>query len=195
MENDERKVGPDFTTDGGSAANIKSGDGESDGGSAEENRGSTDADGGKSGGTSGKKRGRPRRDAGGDSAGYVHVSDIGKRAKPSKDGPNDLRHATALLVNLTAAASGFSNIPAIKLEISECEMLVKAIDEFIRVWFPNAGKKIFDEKTSSAIALGFAVVSIVGSRVGASVIKAPAPAQAEPEIDWKAMSEYNVPSI
>lgn len=118
-----------------------------------------------------RKRGRPRRSAGGDDTGYIRAGDVGKRERKTKDAPHDLRHATALLANISATVASISGIAIVKLEIDECEQLVKAIDEFIRVWFPNAGKKIFDEKTSTAIALGFAVLTIASSRAGVLLSK------------------------
>lgn len=198
MANDERETGSDYGADGGIIETIEGSPG-SDHRMADESSGTGAVQNGGSAAGKSRKRGRPKRDVGSDSAGdYVIAADVGRKAKTSKDAPHDLRHATALLANLTTTAAKFSNIPAVKLEVSECELLVKAIDEFIRVWFPNAGKKIFDEKTSSAIALGFAVVSILGARLGASMVKDPAPSsdvQSEPEIDWQAMSNYNVATI
>lgn len=145
-----------------------------------------------------RKRGRPRRSSGSDDTGYIRAGDVGKRERKTKDAPHDLRHATALLANLSATVAGISGIELVKLEIDECEQLVKAIDEFVRVWFPNAGKKIFDEKTSTAIALGFAVLTIASSRAG--ILFAKNKPALEVKIEEAVVPEfspdaYNVPQL
>lgn len=193
MARSKREIGPIDEFGGGELEEVGTSGIESDGGAGTDEP----SDAGESGDgepARAGKRGRPRKSGSGD-AGTIHAT-TGKPGRKKANAPRSLEHAAALLESLSGSAAKISGKPYISLDISECEKLVGAIDEFVRVWFPNAGKKIFDEKTSSAIALAIVVGTIAAPRIG-MVLARPAQPQepAAPAQMPNPWEDFNVASV